>query len=144
MAQSFLQSKENSQKDKPLTPEQDKLKTRGLEKQLANGTISLDDRKDLIARQQEAETQGLGSEIISQIGKPPVPAQFPKGADDPAFQAKDAAWGAAAQKKKGAEITASTNIRINAERGSDDEIETAAKALAAGDLTSLSDVASFR
>jgi hypothetical protein len=129
---------------KPPTSEEDKQKLRELGKKLTAGTLTSDERSDLIARQQEAKTQGLGSEIISQIGKPPVPAQFPKGANDPAFQAKDAAWGAAAQKKKVAETTASTTIRINAERGTDDEIETAAKALAAGDLTSLSDVASFR
>jgi len=97
---------------KPPTPEEDKQKTRELEKKLAAGTLTNDERTDLIARQQEAKTQGLGSEIISQIGKPPVPAQFPKGANDPAFKKADAAWGAQAQKKKTQESTAAANIRV--------------------------------
>jgi hypothetical protein len=97
---------------KPPTPEQDKQKTRDLEKKLAAGTLTNDERTDLIARQQETKTQGLGSEIISQIGKPPVPAMYPKGTNDPAFKKADAAWGAQAQKKKTQESTAAANIRV--------------------------------
>jgi hypothetical protein len=97
---------------KPPTPEEDKQKLRELEKKLTAGTLTDQERPDLIARQQEAKTLGLGSEIISQIGKPPVPAMYPKGANDPTFKKDDAAWGAQAQKKKTQEGTAAANVRV--------------------------------
>jgi hypothetical protein len=97
---------------KPPTSEEDKQKLRELEKKLTAGTLTDQERPDLIARQQEAKTQGLGSEIISQIGKPPVPAQYPKGANDPAFKKADAVWGSQAQKRKTQESTAAANVRV--------------------------------
>jgi hypothetical protein len=102
-------------KTKAPTPEEDKQHTRDLEKQLAAGTIADEDRKDLAARQQEAKLQGVGSEIHAQVGDPPVPAQFPKGKDDPAYKAADKQWGAAVQALKTKESTAGVNLRIQAQ-----------------------------
>ena len=90
--QDVIKKYEEATSPKPLTAEEDKLRTRQLETQLAAGTLSQQDRLDLVSRQQEAKLQGIPSEITAQLGKPPVPAQFPKGENDPAYKAADAAW----------------------------------------------------
>lgn len=99
---------------KNVTPEQDKIVTRQLEEKLKTGNISPEERTDLVTRQQEAKLQGIPSEIQSQVGKPPVPAQFPKGEDDQAYINLNKMWGKNAQKMKTQESTAGANIRVSA------------------------------
>lgn len=107
-------SQEEGKPDKPLTAEQDKLQTRNLEKKLTAGTLTPDERTDLIARQQEGKLNGVDSGIASQVGKPPVPSQFPKGENDPAFQAADKTWGKKVTALQTAKGTAGMQLRVQA------------------------------
>ena len=100
-----------SPKTKPTTPEEDKLRTRQLEQALTDGTISDTDRQDLVSRQQEQKSQGVGAEILAQAGRPPVPAQFAKGANDPGYKAANVAWGRQVEAIKNREASASGAAR---------------------------------
>ena len=74
-------------------PDTDKQRQRTLEQKLSDGSITARDRKELTAFQQDEKLQGIPSEIQAQVGKPPVPAQYPKGQDDPKFKDASAKWG---------------------------------------------------
>lgn len=99
---------------KPTSPEADKLHTRELEQKLTGGTINDEERKDLASRQQEAKLQGAKPEIVAQVGRPPVPAQYPKGMSDPAYQAAEKKWGHDYETVLNREASASATARGDA------------------------------
>jgi hypothetical protein len=99
------------QQDKPDTAQQDKQRGRELEVKLKSGTLSSDERDELTTRQQAEKLQGVPSEIVSQVGHPPVPAQFAKGKSDPDFLAADKAWGNQVEQIKAREAGAGANAR---------------------------------
>jgi hypothetical protein len=78
---------------KPPTTEQDKLWFQNAGEQLNSGKISDADRTKLAGMQRAEKVSGVGSDITSQIGNPPVPADFPKGMNDPGYLAANREWG---------------------------------------------------
>jgi hypothetical protein len=99
------------QDNKPDTGLQDKQRGRDLENQLRSGTLTDAGRDELTGRQMEAKIQGVPSEVLAQVGKPPVPAQFAKGESDPGYKAANRAWGTAVEAIKMKEASASGAAR---------------------------------
>jgi hypothetical protein len=95
-------SADQAQAKKSPTATTDKLQTRELVKKMNDGTLSDDERKDLIARQQEEAIKGVPADIVASIGPRPVPAQYAKGENDPAYRAAEKMWGDKSVSKKAA------------------------------------------
>jgi hypothetical protein len=78
-----------------------KAETEQLEKKLANyvstgnatDNLTKDERQTLIQREKKEPVKGVGTDIITQLGPKPVPAQFDKGEEDPAYKALSKKWG---------------------------------------------------
>jgi hypothetical protein len=88
---------------KPPTSQQEKEWFQNAGEQLDTGKISDADRTKLAGMQRAEKATGVGSEITSQIGNPPVPADFPKGSKDPAYLAENREWGIKAMNLKNQE-----------------------------------------
>lgn len=101
----------SEQQDKPDTKMQDTQRARDLEKQLRAGTINDTDREELTGRQLEAKLQGVPAEVVAQAGKPPVPAQFPKGENDSAYKNANTVWGKQVEAIKNREAAAAGAAR---------------------------------
>lgn len=93
--------------EKNVTATQVKQETENMEKELTAGTITPERRATLIARQQEQAPKGVPEDIVASIGAKPVPAQFIKGRDDPAYKSALKLWGDASLNKKTAMAAAS-------------------------------------
>lgn len=93
--------------EKNVTATQIKQETEQFEKDLTAGTITPENRATLLARQQEQAVKGVPEDIIASIGPKPVPAQFIKGRDDPAYKESLKLWGDASLNKKTAMAAAS-------------------------------------
>lgn len=91
---------------KPPTPEQDKQWMASAEQLLNKGTLTPQDRERLAGLQRQLKMTGIGPEILSQAGNPPVPADYPKGESDPAYKAANEAWGKRAEELKNQEAGA--------------------------------------
>ena len=96
---------------KAPTPEQDKQRIATLEQNLANGTLTDADRQWLAGQQRTAKMSGIGPEIVSQVGEAPVPADYPKGKNDPAYREADRKWGEQAEALKNQEAGAAGAAR---------------------------------
>lgn len=79
--------------NKPPTAEQNRQWQAGAEESLAQGTINDADRQRLAGLERNAKLSGVNPAIVSQVGQPPIAADFPKGKEDPDFKKADAAWG---------------------------------------------------
>lgn len=88
---------------KPPTAEEDKQFIASAEQQLSKGAISPADRERLAGMQRTEKIGGVGPEIISQVGDPPVPADFPSGKNDPKYIAANRKWGEDVQRMKSQE-----------------------------------------
>jgi hypothetical protein len=106
-----LKEQQDIADNKPDTAQQDKTQRRALETKLTNGTISDDEREDLTARQQEEKLQGVSAEAVAQVGRPPVPAQYPQGEKDAEYKKANAAWGKSVQQIKMQEAAAGAATR---------------------------------
>jgi hypothetical protein len=91
---------------KPPTSLQEKQWYQNAGEQLDSGKISDADRTKLAGMQRAEKATGVGSEITSQIGNPPVPADFPKGTKDPSYLAANREWGIKAMNLKNQETAA--------------------------------------
>jgi len=100
--------------NKPPTPEADKQWQAQAEQQLSQGALGDTDRTKLAGLQRTAKLTGIGPEVVSQVGQPPVPADYPKGENDPGYKKADAAWGKAAEGIKNQEAGASGAARAQA------------------------------
>ena len=96
---------------KPPTAEADKQWQGVAEQNLSSGTIAPADRSRLAGMQREAKMTGIGPEVVAQVGVPPVPADFPRGSNDPAYKKADMAWGKAAEGVKNQEAGAAGYAR---------------------------------
>jgi len=110
LAEDYIKS-QNVIANKPPTAEQDKTWQAAAEQSLSQGTIGDADRTKLSGMQRAAKLAGIGPEIAAQVGRPPVPADYPKGENDPAYQKANQAWGQAAEKLKNQEAGASGAAR---------------------------------
>jgi len=88
---------------KPPTSQQEKEWYQQAGEKLNSGTLSDADRTKLAGMQRAEKATGVGSEITSQIGNPPVPADFPNGAKDPGYLAANREWGIKAMNLKNQE-----------------------------------------
>jgi len=94
------------QTGKAPTAEQDKQFMGQAEQNLADGKINDADRKKLAGMQREQKLTGIAPEIVSQIGQPPVPADYPGGDKDPQYIAANKKWGQAGESLKNQEAGA--------------------------------------
>jgi hypothetical protein len=106
-----LREAQDVQENKPDTAQQDKQHRRELEGKLKDGTISEDERAELVTRQQEERLQGVTAEALAQAGRPPVPAQYPKGENDKQYKKDAAAWGKVIEGIKAREASAPAEAR---------------------------------
>jgi hypothetical protein len=106
-----LAEQQTALNSKPDTATQDKQRRRELEAQLKAGSISDEDRADLVSRQQEEKMQGVSAEAQAQAGKPPVPAQYPKGETDAEYKKAATAWGKSVEGIKAREALAPAMAR---------------------------------
>lgn len=95
------------------TAEQDKQRQAALEQQLVSGAIAPNDRTWLAGMQRAQKVTGLKPDVVAQAGPPPVPAEFPRGENDPAFRAANAAWGRQYDRIDNANLQTRTNITVN-------------------------------
>lgn len=63
------------------------------EEDLSKGTITQPDRERLAGMQRAQKMQGVPPEIGAQVGQSPVPADFPKGTNDPGYTRAEKTWG---------------------------------------------------
>ena len=102
MAEQHRQDEETKLKgqNKPESATAIKERRADLDQQLSEGTIGPGDRRWLAGQQREDKYNSIPTEITSQLGRPPVPADFRGGENDPAYKAANAAWGRKAQQMK--------------------------------------------
>lgn len=104
---------------KTPTTEQDKVWAQNANEQLSQGNLGIADRQRLAGIQRYEKLAGLPPEIAAQVGPPPVPADFPKGTNDPGYLKSMQAWGASAEAGKtreGVAIAGARGAAANATR----------------------------